>query len=143
MYARILPYTSRQCGFLNISQSYRPPRPVTEIPFFNDKIITFKMISHRFLEQNEKRNKIILVLVGFPLQSIKDFRLQNRNYCTYKFCVKRKKLTIYLILVFWFINVKLTFYSLLFFDMFRPHTAIFRCYSYRSWCSVMPFFSIC
>jgi hypothetical protein len=33
-----------------------------------------------------------------------------------------------------------TFYFLLFVDMFRPHTAIFRCYSIfsRSWCSVMP-----
>jgi hypothetical protein len=36
-----------------------------------------------------------------------------------------------------------TFYFLLFVDMFRPHTAIFRCYSLlsRSWCSVMPIFA--
>jgi hypothetical protein len=36
-----------------------------------------------------------------------------------------------------------TFYFLLFVDMFRPHTAIFRCYSIlsRSWCSVMPIFA--
>jgi hypothetical protein len=36
-----------------------------------------------------------------------------------------------------------TFYFLLIADMFRPHTAIFRCYSIlsRSWCSVMPIFA--
>jgi hypothetical protein len=35
-----------------------------------------------------------------------------------------------------------TFYYLLFVDMFRPHTAIFKCYSIlsRSWCSLMPIF---
>jgi hypothetical protein len=40
------------------------------------------------------------------------------------------------------INVTFAFYFLLFVDMFRPHTAIFKCYIifYRSWCSVMPFF---
>jgi hypothetical protein len=36
-----------------------------------------------------------------------------------------------------------TSYFLLIVDMFRPHTAIFRCYSIlsRSWCSVMPIFA--
>jgi hypothetical protein len=36
------------------------------------------------------------------------------------------------------INVTFTFYYLLFVDMFRPHTAIFRCYSIlsRSWCYI-------
>jgi hypothetical protein len=36
-----------------------------------------------------------------------------------------------------------TFYFLLFVDMFRPHTAIFGCYSIlsRGWCSVMPIFA--
>jgi hypothetical protein len=36
-----------------------------------------------------------------------------------------------------------TFYFLLIVDMFRPHTAIFRCYSIvpRSCCSVMPIFA--
>jgi hypothetical protein len=40
------------------------------------------------------------------------------------------------------INVTFTFYFLLFVDMFRPHTAIFKCYNIlsRSWCSVMQFF---
>jgi hypothetical protein len=35
-----------------------------------------------------------------------------------------------------------TFTILLIVDMFRPHTAIFKCYSIlsRSWCSVMPIF---
>jgi hypothetical protein len=38
-----------------------------------------------------------------------------------------------------------TSYFLLIVDMFRPHTAIFRCYTSsilsRSWCSVMPIFA--
>jgi hypothetical protein len=36
-----------------------------------------------------------------------------------------------------------TFYFLLFVDMFRPHTAIFKGYSIlpRNWCSVMPIFA--
>jgi hypothetical protein len=36
-----------------------------------------------------------------------------------------------------------TFYLLLLVDMFRPHTAIFKCYSVlpRNWCSVMPIFA--
>jgi hypothetical protein len=36
-----------------------------------------------------------------------------------------------------------TSYFLLIVDMFRPHTAIFKCYSIlsRSWCSVMPIFA--
>jgi hypothetical protein len=40
------------------------------------------------------------------------------------------------------INVTFTYYYLLFVEMFRPHTAIFMCYSIlsRSWCSVMPIF---
>jgi hypothetical protein len=43
------------------------------------------------------------------------------------------------------INVTFTFYYLLFVVMFRPHEAIFRCYSIlsRSWCSVMPIFCLC
>jgi hypothetical protein len=43
------------------------------------------------------------------------------------------------------INVTFTFYLLLFVDMFRPHTAIFRCDSIlsRSWCSAMPIFCLC
>jgi hypothetical protein len=38
-----------------------------------------------------------------------------------------------------------TSYILLIVDMFRPHTAIFKCYSKlsRSWCSVMPIFAYC
>jgi hypothetical protein len=45
-----------------------------------------------------------------------------------------------LIFVLLSINITFTFYFLLFVDMFRPHTAIFRCYNIlsRSWCSVMP-----
>jgi hypothetical protein len=47
---------------------------------------------------------------------------------------------LHLIFVLLSINVTVTFYYLLFVDMFRPHTAIFRCYCIlsRSWCSVMP-----
>jgi hypothetical protein len=52
---------------------------------------------------------------------------------------------VHLIFVLLSINVTFTFYYLLFFDMFRPHTAIFKYYSIlsRSWCSVMPIFCLC
>jgi hypothetical protein len=47
---------------------------------------------------------------------------------------------IHLVFVVHQCNQVLHFVLICQYDMFQPHTAIFKCYSYRSWCSVMPFF---
>jgi hypothetical protein len=49
-------------------------------------------------------------------------------------------LNYYLIFVLLSINVTFTFYFLLFVDMFRPHTAIFRSYSILSSALLWQFF---
>jgi hypothetical protein len=65
---------------------------------------------------------------------------QMRIYCIFASCYIRLTLNICS-----FVNQcnTLTSYFLIIVDMFRPHTAIFRCHSIlsRSWCSVMPIFA--
>jgi hypothetical protein len=88
------------------------------------------------------REKILTKgVVGFLFQYTPrrhEIRPRGRGVYTFSYCIS----VLHLIFVFWSINVAFTFYFVLFVDMFRPHKAIFRCYSilFRSWCSVMPFF---
>jgi hypothetical protein len=90
-------------------------------------------------------NVLLRVLVGKPEGKRPDGRSRRRWEDNVRIYLRELRLGRLNICSFGHQCNTFAFYFLLFVYMFRPHTAIFRCYSIlsRSWCSVMPIFSLC
>jgi hypothetical protein len=75
---------SRQCGILNISQSYRPPRPLAGIAFFrSDRLSTnIKLVLHKALVRFVMTYACTACESAADTHLIKLQRLQNRILTT-------------------------------------------------------------
>jgi hypothetical protein len=141
---------SRQYGILNISQLYRRPRPVLGIALLccgENKNVVWRKVE---IINGKKLVLIYTIFICFSilLHCIVQWVLQVifpsacsfivlvftvslhvSAYIAFFRCVGYFIFVLHLIFVIFSINVTFTSYYLLFVDIFRPHTAIFRCYS--------------
>jgi uncharacterized membrane protein YagU involved in acid resistance len=110
-----------------------PPPSKVQLP------LCFQLVPNSL---HHKQN--LSVSTSFPNFSVVTFqshlRFSNVNYAIY--CILASCYIRLTLNICCFLHQCNTFtsYFLLIVDMFRPHTAIFRCYSIlsRGWCSVMP-----